>query len=220
MRSWAERRDQAEPPGTDDRQAGAREDPLDGEPREHPAVDRKIEAAKRAEADERRSAARDQREQVENVRQSAESLAETVRISAELPKRAAETAQETINGTLSAATQVAQRTAEQVSRTWRGAAENVTAVVQANSALAARYQEIWGEWLALSQQATRERIEAAGRVAFAPTPQSALEAQFTMVRRKMELFLERNARLAQLSARAALDARQRIDETADERRAA
>jgi hypothetical protein len=36
----------------------------------------------------------------------------------------------------------------------------------------------------------------------------------------MELFLERNARLAQLSAKAALDARQRIDETADERRAA
>ena len=67
---------------------------------------------------------------------------------------------------------------------------------------------------------TRERIEAAGRVAFAATPQSALEAQFTMVRREMELFLERNARLAQLSAKAALDARQRIDETADDRRAA
>jgi hypothetical protein len=179
-----------------------------------------IEAAKRAEADERRSAAREEREQVENMRHSAESLAETVRISAELPKRAAETAQETINGTLSAATQVAQRTAEQVSHTWRGATENVTAVVQANSALAARYQEIWGEWLALSQQATRERIEAAGRVAFAATPQSALEAQFTMVRREMELFLERNARIAQLSAKAALDARQRIDETTDERRAA
>jgi len=31
-----------------------------------------------------------------------------------------------------------------------------------------------------------------------------------MVRREMELFLERNARLAQLSAEAALDARQRI----------
>ena len=46
-----------------------------------------IEAAKRAEADERRSAAREEREQVENVRHSAESLAETVRISAELPKR-------------------------------------------------------------------------------------------------------------------------------------
>src|SRR5215207_11364159 len=87
-------------------------------------------------------------------------------------------------------------------------------------ALAARYQEIWGEWLAFSQQATRERIEAAGRVAFAATPQSAFEAQFTMVRREMELFLERNARIAQLSGKAALDARQRIDETADERRAA
>ena len=178
-----------------------------------------IEAAKRAEADERRFAAREEREQVENVRQSAESLAETVRMTAELPQRAAETTQETISGTLGAATQVVQRTAEQVSRTWRGATESLTAVVQVNSALAARYQEIWGEWLSLSQQATRERIEAAGRVAFAGTPQSALEAQITRVRREMELFLERNARIAQLSAKAALDARQRIDQPA-ERRAA
>jgi|SRR5215203_5532856 len=93
------------------------------------------------------------------------------------------------------------------------------AVVQANSALAARYQEIWGEWLSLSQQATRERIEAAGRVAFAGTPQRALEAQITMVRREMELFLERNNRIVQLSATATLDARQRIAQPA-ERRAA
>jgi len=92
-------------------------------------------------------------------------------------------------------------------------------VVQANSALAARYQEIWGEWLSLSQQATRERIEAAGRVAFAGTPQRALEAQITMVRREMELFLERNNRIVQLSATATLDARQRIAQPA-ERRAA
>ena len=37
-----------------------------------------IEAAKRAEADERRSAAREEREQVENVRHSAESLADAM----------------------------------------------------------------------------------------------------------------------------------------------
>ena len=108
------------------------------------------------------------------MRQSAESLAETVRISAELPKRAAETAQETINGTLSAATQVAQRTAEQVSRTWRGATENPP-----------------------PPPPLKPRAESLSR----PHHRVRLRAQFTMVRREMELFLERDARLAQLSAR-------------------
>jgi hemerythrin-like domain-containing protein len=183
-----------------------------------------IEEAKRAEAQERRAAAREEREQVENVRQSAETLADTVRATAEAPQRVAETAREAFKDSFGAAAHMAQRAAEQfglfsftsadVTKTWRDAAESLTAVAQANSALGARYHEIWTEWAQLVQQAAQERTESVGRIASARTPQHLLDAQIELVRREMELFLERNARIAQLTAKAALDARRHIDEVA------
>ena len=116
---------------------------------------------------------------------------------------------ESLAETVRISTELPKRTAETAQETINGTLSAATQVAQRTA------EQVSRTW-----RGATENIEAAGRVAFAATPQSALEAQFTMVRREMELFLERNARLAQLSAKAALDTRQRIDETADERRAA
>src|SRR5215203_6960407 len=80
----------------DDEEAGAIVEKIEGAKAE-------VEEAKRAEAEEARAAAREQREQaeavarqqrerVETVRQAAETVSNVVRVSAEAPRRAAETA--------------------------------------------------------------------------------------------------------------------------------
>src|SRR4051794_30252594 len=68
-----------------------------------------IEAAKRAEADERREEARQEREQAESVERTAEDIASTVRSVAKGAQRAAETAQEGVRTRMATATEAAQR---------------------------------------------------------------------------------------------------------------
>src|SRR5919107_2128627 len=68
-----------------------------------------IEAAKRAEADERREEARQEREQVETAQRTADGTAGTVRALADGAQRATRTTQDNLRTSLGTATDIAQR---------------------------------------------------------------------------------------------------------------
>ena len=88
----------------------------------------------------------------------------------------------------------------------------MTAVAQANTGLAMRYQAIWREFFQLAQQATQERTESVTRLMSVRSPQQLLEANVDLLKGEMQMFFEGQARLSQLSAEAARDAQQRIEE--------
>src|SRR4051812_12577817 len=190
------------------------------------------EAAKRAEAEERQAAAqekqekqektetvaRQERERVETVRQATESVGNVVRVSTEAPRRVAETAREAVQSGVGVAVQMAQRAADfgafsfsDMTRRWQNAAASMTAVSQANTGLAMRYQGIWREFFQLSQQATQERTESVTRLMSARSPQHLLDANVDLLKREMQMFFEGQARVSQLLADAARDAQQRIE---------
>src|SRR3982750_4692046 len=150
----------------DDEEAGAIVEKIEGAKAE-------VEEAKRAEAEEARAAAREEREQaeavarqareqVETVRQTAESIGNVVRASAEAPRRVAETAREAVQSGVGAAAQMAQKAADfgmssfsDVTRGVQNAAAGMTAVAQANTGLARRYQAIWRGVFQRAPQATQ-----------------------------------------------------------------
>src|SRR4051794_21015855 len=189
-----------------------------------------VEEAKRAEAEQRRAAtreerekvesvARQERERVETVRQAAESVGNVVRVSAEAPRRVAETAREAVQSGVGTAAQMAQKAAEagafsfsDVTRRVQNAAAGMTAVAQANTGLAMRYQALWREVVQLAQQATQARTESLTRLMSVRSPQQLLEVNIDLLKGEMQRFFDGQARLSQLSAEAALDAKQRIED--------
>jgi len=207
----------------DDEEAGAIVEKIEGAKAE-------VEEAKRAEAEERRAAAREEREQaeavarqererIETVRQAAESVGNVVRVSAEAPRRVAETAQDAVRSGVGTAAQTAQRALDfgalsfsDVTRSVQNAAAGMTALAQANTGLAVRYQALWGEVFQLAQQATRERTESMTRLISVRSPQQLLEVNIDLLKGEMQRFFDGQARLSQLSAEAARDAKQRIEE--------
>src|SRR3954462_11931548 len=216
----------------DDEEAGAIVEKIEGAKAE-------VEEAKRAEADEARAAAREEREQAENVarqereqaeavarqerervetvRQAAESVGNVVRVSAEAPRRVAETAREAVQSGVGTAAQMAQKAAEagafsfsDVTRRVQNAAAGMTAVAQANTGLTVRYQGLWREVVQLAQQATQARTESLTRLMSVRSPQQLLDVNIDLLKGEMQRFFDGQARLSQLSAEAALDAKQRI----------
>ena len=189
-----------------------------------------VEEAKRAEAEQRRAAAREEREKVESVarqerervetvRQAAESVGNVVRVSAEAPRRVAETAREAVQSGVGTAAQMAQKAAESgafsfsdVTRRVQNAAAGMTAVAQANTGLAVRYQGLWREVVQLAQQATQARTESLTRLMSVRSPQQLLDVNIDLLKGEMQRFFDGQARLSQLSAEAALDAKQRIED--------
>src|SRR4051812_4830321 len=200
-----------------------------------------VEEAKRAEAEERRATAREEREKAENAarqdreqaeaiarqereraetaRQAAESVSNVVRVSVEAPRRVAETAREAVQSGVGTAAQMAQKAADfsvfsfsDLTRRWQNAAAGMTAVSQANTGLAMQYQAIWREFVQLAQQATQERTESLTRLMSVHSPQQLLDANVDLLKGEVQRFLDGQARLAQLSAEAALDAKQRIED--------
>src|SRR5215216_5753111 len=196
----------------DDEEAGAIVEKIEGAKAE-------VEEAKRAEAEERRAAAREERERVETVRQAAASVGNVVRVSTEAPRRVAETAREAVQSGVGTAAQMAQKAADfgmssfsDVTRGVQNAAASMTAVAQANTGLAMRYQAIWREVFQLAQQATQARTQSLTRLMSVRSPQQLLDVNMDLLKREMQRFFDGQARLSQLSAEAALDAKRRIEE--------
>ena len=224
----------------DDEEAGAIVEKIEGAKAE-------VEEAKRTEAEERRAAAREEREKaetiarqereqaeavarqererVETVRQAAQSVGNVVRVSTEAPRRVAETAREAVQSGVGTAAQMAQKAADfgmssfsDVTRGVQNAAAGMTAVAQANTGLAMRYQGLWREVFQLAQQATQARTESMTRLMSVRSPQQLLDANMDLLKGEMQRFFDGQARLSQLSAEAALDAKQRIEEATSARK--
>src|SRR3954451_11235808 len=190
----------------DDEEAEAIVDKIEGAKAE-------VEEAKRAEAEERRAAAREEREQaeaverqqrerIETVRQAAESVSNVVRVSAEAPRRVAETAQEAVQGGVGTAAQMAQRAVDfgafsfsGVTRRVQNAAAGMTALAQANTGLAVRYQALWREVFQLAQQATQERTESMPRLMSVRSPQQLLEVNIDLSKARWSGFFAAKAGL-------------------------
>jgi hypothetical protein len=207
----------------DDEEAGAIVEKIEGAKAD-------VEEAKRAEAEEARAAARDEREaaeavarqereRVETVRQAAESVGNVLRVGAEAPRQVAETAREAVQSGVGTAAQMAQKAVEigafsfsDVARRVQNAAAGMTAVAQANTGLAMRYQAMWREVFQLAQQATQARTESLTRLMAVRSPQQLLEVNIDLVKGEMQRYFDGQARLSQLSAEAALDAKQRIEQ--------
>jgi phasin protein len=189
-----------------------------------------VEEAKRAEAEQRRAALRDEREKAESVerqerervetaREAAQSIGNAVRVSAETPLRVAETAREAVQSSVGSVTQLAREAVDfgrfsfvDLSRSVRNASAGMTALVQTNTGLAMRYQAIWREFLQLAQQAGQARTESISRLMSVRTPQQLLDANIDLLKREMQMYFDGQARLSHLSAEAALDAKQRIED--------
>ena len=153
--------------------------------------------------------ARQERERVETVRQAAESVSNVVRVSAEAPRRVAETAREAVQSGVGTATQMAQKAADfgvfsfsDVTRRVQNASAGMTAVAQASTGLAMRYQAIWQEVFQLAHQATQARTESMTRLMSVRSPQQLLEANVDLLKGEMQRFFDGQARLSQLSAEA------------------
>ena len=189
-----------------------------------------VEEAKRAEAEQRRAAAREEREKAENIarqererietaQQAARSMSDVVRVSAEAPVRAAETAREAVRSGVGSAAQLTRETVNfgmasfsDLSGSLQNAASGMRALVQTNAEFAMRYQGIWREVFQLAQQAGQARTESMTRLLSARSPRQLLDANIDLLRREMQVYFDGQARLSQLSAEAALDARQRVEE--------
>ena len=99
-----------------------------------------------------------------------------------------------------------------VTRRVQNASAGMTAVAQASTGLTMRYQAIWQEVFRLAQQATQERTESMRRFMSVRSPQQLLEANVDLLKGEMQRFFDGQARLSQLSAEAARDAKQRIED--------
>jgi hypothetical protein len=169
-----------------------------------------IEAAKRAEADERREAAREEREQVESVQRMAEGISSTVRSAADGAQRAARTAQDTVRTGLGTAAEVAQRSTDNVAQLFRvsskqtqeaagQAAERMQAVAQSSTALVRGFQEVSRAVFEMTQNRFQKNVEALTALSRCRSVPEFLAAQTSLVRDNVDLTLENSQRLAQLS---------------------
>jgi hypothetical protein len=153
------------------------------------------------------------------VRQAAESVSNVVRVGAETPRRVAETARDAVQGSVHSAAEMARKAADfgvfsfsDVTRRVQNASAGMSAVTQASTGLATRYQAIWQEYFQLAQQAHQARTESLTRFMAVRSPQQLLEANVDLLTGEMQRFFDGQARLSQLSAEAALDAKQRIED--------
>jgi hypothetical protein len=169
-----------------------------------------IEAAKRAEADERREAAREQREQVESVQRTAEGIASTVRSAADGAQRAARTAQDTVRTGVGRAAEVAQRSTDNVAQLFSlstkqtqeaagQAAERMQAVAQSSTALVRGFQEVSRAVFEMTQDRFQRNVEALTALSRCRSVPEFLAAQTSLLRDNVDLTLENSQRLAQLS---------------------
>jgi hypothetical protein len=169
-----------------------------------------IEAAKRAEVEQRRAEARDEREQAETVQRTAEGMANTVRSVADGAERAGRVAQDAVRGTVSNASEVAQRSSDHVvqlfgvsSRQTQDAAgravDGLQAVAHSSTALVSGFQEVSRAWFEMTQNRFQRNVEALTALSRCRSVPEFVAAQASLVRDNIELTLENSQRLTKLS---------------------
>jgi hypothetical protein len=97
------------------------------------AAQARQEEAQRAEAAERRAAARHEREEAERLQEAAEAVVNTVWAAPKTAQRAAETTQEVVRTTVSTASGAAQRTTDQVTQVFGAVGERAQKLTERTS---------------------------------------------------------------------------------------
>jgi phasin family protein len=132
-------------------------------------------------------------------------------------RRSAETARETMQTGLSAASEIMQRSADQFLQAFGGAgqnteelsrksSQNLEVIAQTGSVLTRGAQEVSREWLRLTQERVQKNLEAANALAGCRSLPDLMAVQSGLVRDAMQQMLDDGRRLAELSAQVAEEA--------------
>lgn len=170
-------------------------------------------------------------EGAEATKRTIEAGAETTRrvteAGAEATRRTAETARETATNFTDTAMRAAGMTTEQFQRLFgfgsngqgevaQQAQHNVEAMVQCSSVLMDGMQNVWREYLSLTQEAMQRQMNGFSTIMRSRTVPDFYAAQSDLMKDEMELWLSRSVRISELSAQTANDAARRLTGRAEE----
>ena len=176
-----------------------------------------------AEAEQRRRLS----EQVKAIEETAETVAGSVRVGLDGVEQVARTAQESVHSGFGTAFDVGQSSVAPlmhvVGLASRNAlidteemGKNVQAIVQTTTVLARGVQELSGEMLKLSRDRLEKNIDALTTLSRCRSIQDVFALQSSLVRGNLELTLQNNRRVAELSLELADAASKAIHDKATE----
>jgi len=156
-----------------------------------------VEATKRAEAENRRATARRARDQAESLRKVSESTVNAVEAGVESAQTLARTARETMQSSLSTASQTAQRSTDQVVQLFgisgRGtqdlaerASQNLQAVVRSSTILARGAGHLSHEIFGMSQERLLKNIDGLNALLGCRSIQDLLAVQSSLIRENLD----------------------------------
>jgi hypothetical protein len=181
------------------------------------------EYARPIEAEQRRRVS----EQVKAIEQTAESVAGSVKVAVYGVEQVAGAAQQSVQNGFGTAFDVGQSSLTPLMRAVGIARQNalidteemgknVQAIVQTTRVLACGFQELSGEMLKLSRDRLEKNIDALTTLSRCRSIQDVFALQSSLVRGNLELTLQNNRRVAELSLRLADQASQAIYDQATE----
>jgi hypothetical protein len=169
-----------------------------------------IQAARRAETEERRAETRREREEVEAAEQAAENVANAVRAGADGVQAIARTTQDAVQNGVGTAVDVAQRSMGQLMEVFGLAGQRngklagqvttpVQAMTESTTLLFRGLQDVSREWLEMSRNMFQTNMEGLNAMARCRSIQDFVAVQSSLIRDNLELTMENGRRLAELS---------------------
>jgi len=146
---------------------------------------------------------------------------QAARAGADVARRSTETARDALQASLNTAAQSFRRMTDQFTQVLgfsgpqaeelaRRSSENVQAVTQASTVLAWGTQEVSQEMFGLVQNRLAKNIDAVSRIAGVRSVQALVTAQSDLMRDNLQLVIDTNRRIAELSVRIADEAAEAI----------
>ena len=146
---------------------------------------------------------------------------QAARAGADVARRSTETAGDALEASLNTAAQSFRRMSDQFTQVLgfsgpqaeelaRRSSENVQAVTQASTVLARGTQEVSQEVFGLVQNRLAKNIDAVSRIAGVRSVQALVTAQSDLMRDNLQLVIDTNRRIAELSVRIADEAAEAI----------
>ncbi|WP_114948442.1 phasin family protein [Microvirga calopogonii] len=174
------------------------------------AVAEKVEEDMASIDETRRADARRSREQAETVQRVTEDVAETLRAGVEGAQTMARAMQKAMESGLEAITNLTRRSTGQAMQVLgrsggdaqgltEEASHNLRAVAHSGTALARGFQDVSREVLERSQRRLQRNLEALNALAHCRSMTDLIEVQASLLRDNLELTMENNRRIAELT---------------------
>ena len=146
---------------------------------------------------------------------------QAARAGADVARRSTETARDALEASLNTAAQSFRRMTDQFTQVLgfngpqaeelaRRSSQNLQAVSQANSVLMKGAQEVSHEVLGLVQDRLTQNVDAVNRIVGVRSVQALVTAQSDLMRDNLQLVIDTNRRIAELSVRIAAEAAEAI----------